>query len=54
MLLGMGALILLVSYQAFIHLLIYPPLVACLVAFGCAGPLGLLRRSLLVATRGGR
>ena len=50
-LLGMGALILLVSYEVFLHLLIYPPLVACLVAFGCAGPLGLLRRSLVASAR---
>jgi PAS domain S-box-containing protein len=50
-LVGMVALVLAVSYLAFLHLLLYPPLVACLVAFGCAGLLGLLRRSLVASAR---
>ncbi|MEO8594237.1 MAG: CHASE2 domain-containing protein [Candidatus Solibacter sp.] len=50
-LLGMAAFILIVCYAVFLQLLIYPPLVTCLVAFGCAGPLGLLRRSLVASAR---
>jgi PAS domain S-box-containing protein len=50
-LVGMVALILLTSYLAFLHLLLYPPIVACLVAFGCAGLLGLSRRSLVASAR---
>ena len=50
-LVGMVVLVLVASYLAFLHLLLYPPLVACLVAFGCAGLLGLLRRSLVASAR---
>jgi signal transduction histidine kinase len=50
-LLGMGALVLLASYLAFLKLLFYPPMVACLVAFACAGLLGLSRRSLVASAR---
>jgi signal transduction histidine kinase len=48
---GVAALVLLASYLAFLKLLLDPPMVACLVAFGCAGPLGLLRRSLVASAR---
>ena len=47
----MAALVILVSYLAFLKLLVYPPMVACLVAFACAGLLGLLRRSLVASAR---
>jgi len=50
-LVGMAALVVLASYLAFLKLLFYPPMVACLVAFGCAGLLGLLRRSLVASAR---
>src|SRR5664279_2097567 len=50
-LVGMGALVVAASYLAFLKLLFYPPMVACLVAFGCAGLLGLLRRSLVASAR---
>jgi PAS domain S-box-containing protein len=50
-LLGMGALVVLASYVAFLKLLVYPPLVPCLVAFACAGLLGLMRRSLVASAR---
>ncbi len=50
-LLGMAALVVLASYLAFMKLLLYPPMVACLVAFACAGLLGLLRRSLVASAR---
>src|SRR5450756_831805 len=50
-LLGVAALVLLASYLVFLKLLIDPPMVACLVAFGCAGLLGLLRRSLVASAR---
>ena len=50
-LLGMAALVLLASYLAFLKLLFYPPMVACLVAFACAGLLGLSRRSLVASAR---
>ncbi len=50
-LVGMGALVVLASYVAFLKLLVYPPMVACLVAFACAGLLGLLRRSLVASAR---
>jgi PAS domain S-box-containing protein len=50
-LLAMAALILAVGYLAFLKLLIYPPLVVCLVAFTCAGVLGLLRRSMVASAR---
>src|SRR5450759_3079212 len=50
-LVGVAALVLLASYLAFLKLLFDPPMVACLVAFGCAGLLGLLRRSLVASAR---
>ncbi len=50
-LVGMAALIILASYLAFLKLLLYPPMAACLVAFACAGLLGLLRRSLVASAR---
>jgi signal transduction histidine kinase len=50
-LVGMGALVVAASYLAFLKLLLYPPMVACLVAFACAGLLGLLRRSLVASAR---
>ncbi len=50
-LVGMAALVILASYVAFLKLLLYPPMVACLVAFACAGLLGLLRRSLVASAR---
>jgi len=46
-----AALILLASYIAFTRFLVVPPLVPCLVAYGCAGILTLLRRSLLASAR---
>ncbi len=48
---GMGALVIAASYLSFLKLLLYPPMVPCLVAFGCAGLLGLLRRSLVASSR---
>ncbi len=50
-LLGMGLLVVGGSYAALLHLLVYPPLVPCMVAFGCAGVLGLLHRSLEASAR---
>jgi signal transduction histidine kinase/CHASE2 domain-containing sensor protein len=50
-LIGMAALVILMSYLAFLKLLIYPPMVPCLVAFACAGLLALLRRSLVASAR---
>ena len=50
-LVGMAGLVILVSYLAFLKLLVYPPMVPCLVAFACAGLLGLLRRSLVASAR---
>jgi signal transduction histidine kinase/CHASE2 domain-containing sensor protein len=50
-LLGMAAMVLLASYLAFLKLLFYPPMVVCLVAFACAGLLGLSRRSLVASAR---
>ena len=50
-LVGVAALILTGSYFSFAHLLIVPPLVPCFVAYGCAGILTLLRRSLLASAR---
>ena len=50
-LVGMAALVVLASYLAFLKLLLYPPMVACLVAFACAGLLALLRRSLVASAR---
>jgi signal transduction histidine kinase/CHASE2 domain-containing sensor protein len=48
---GISLLIVAGSYVAFLKLLIDPPMVPCLVAFGCAGPLALLKRSLLASAR---
>jgi signal transduction histidine kinase/CHASE2 domain-containing sensor protein len=48
---GIAAFVAIGSYAAFVKLLIDPPMVPCLVAFGCAGPLGLLRRSLVASAR---
>jgi PAS domain S-box-containing protein len=50
-LVGMGALVVGASYVAFLKLLLYPPMVPCLVAFTCAGLLGLMRRSLMASAR---
>ncbi|MGD0772990.1 MAG: CHASE2 domain-containing protein [Candidatus Solibacter sp.] len=50
-LVGMGALVVVASYVAFLKLLLYPPMVSCLVAFACAGLLGLMRRSLVASAR---
>ena len=50
-LVGMVALVVVASYMAFLHLLFYPPMVASLVAFGCACVLGLSRRSLVASAR---
>jgi PAS domain S-box-containing protein len=50
-LVGMGVLVVAASYLAFLKLLLYPPMVACLLAFTCAGLLGLLRRSLVASAR---
>jgi PAS domain S-box-containing protein len=48
---GMAALILTAGYFAFLKFLVFPPIVPCLVAFGCAGVLGLLQRSLAASAR---
>ncbi|HEV7844228.1 MAG TPA: ATP-binding protein, partial [Pyrinomonadaceae bacterium] len=45
-LVGLLVLILVVSYIAFVHWLIVPPLVPALVSYAIAAPLALLRRSL--------
>jgi PAS domain S-box-containing protein len=50
-LIGMGALVLTASYLAFLEFLVFPPIVPCLVAFACAGILGLLQRSLTASAR---
>ena len=50
-LVAVAALILITSYVAFARLLVVPPLVPCLVAYGCAGILTLLRRSLVASAR---
>jgi signal transduction histidine kinase/CHASE2 domain-containing sensor protein len=46
-----AGLILLAAYVAFTRFLVVPPLVPCLVAYGCAGILTLLRRSLVASAR---
>ena len=46
-----AALILLGGYIAFARLLTAPPMVPCFVAYGCAGILTLLRRSLTASAR---
>ena len=48
---GVAALIVFAGRAAFQYALVYPPMVACLVAFGAAGMLGLLRRSLVASAR---
>ena len=48
---GMGALVMVAGYLAFRYLLVFPPIVPCLVAFVCAGVLGLLQRSLTASAR---
>jgi signal transduction histidine kinase/CHASE2 domain-containing sensor protein len=50
-LVGVAGLILLACYLAFTRFLLVPPLVPCMVAYGCAGILTLLRRSLLASAR---
>jgi PAS domain S-box-containing protein len=50
-LVGVAALILIACYIAFARGLVVPPLVPCLVAYGCAGILTLLRRSLVASAR---
>jgi signal transduction histidine kinase/CHASE2 domain-containing sensor protein len=50
-LLGIAGLVIVVSYLAFLKLLVYPPTVPCLVAFACAALLSLLRRSLVASAR---
>ena len=52
--LALGAVAALVVFggrMAFDYALVFPPIVACLAAFGCAGMLGLLRRSLVASAR---
>jgi signal transduction histidine kinase/CHASE2 domain-containing sensor protein len=48
---GVVGAVVLASYLAFVELLVFPPLAPCLVAFACAGILGLLRRSLVASAR---
>jgi PAS domain S-box-containing protein len=50
-LLGMAALIVFGGRLAFQQAQIFPPIVPCLVAYGAAGVLGLLRRSLVASGR---
>ena len=50
-LLAVGALIVTACYVAFTRMLAVQPLVPCLVAYGCAGILTLLRRSGAVKNR---
>uniref|UniRef100_Q01NN6 histidine kinase n=1 Tax=Solibacter usitatus (strain Ellin6076) TaxID=234267 RepID=Q01NN6_SOLUE len=50
-LIGMAGLIVAVGYLAFLKLLVFPPIVPCLVAFMCAGVLGLLQRSMTASAR---
>ncbi|HEY1497836.1 MAG TPA: CHASE2 domain-containing protein [Candidatus Solibacter sp.] len=50
-LIGMGALIIAAGYLAFLKLMVFPPIVPCLVAFMCAGVLGLLQRSMTASAR---
>jgi two-component system phosphate regulon sensor histidine kinase PhoR len=50
-LVAVAGLILLVSFVAFSRFLVVPPIVPCFVAFGCAGILTLLRRSLVANAR---
>ena len=51
MLIGIAALVIVAGYIAFLKFLVFPPLVPCLVAFGCAGLLGLLQRSMTASAR---
>ena len=48
---GVAGLSLLGCYVAFSRLLLVPPIVPCFVAYGCAGILTLLRRSLVASAR---
>jgi len=48
---GVAALILLACYLSFTLALVVPPMVPCFVAYGCAGILTLLRRSLVASAR---
>ena len=48
---AVAASILIASYVAFSRLLVVPPIVPCFVAFGFAGILTLLRRSLVASAR---
>ena len=48
---AVAALVVFGGRALFQYALVYPPIVACLVAFGCAGILGLLRRSLVASAR---
>jgi PAS domain S-box-containing protein len=50
-LVAVAVVILLASYISFTRFLVVPPLLPCLVAYGCAGILTLLRRSLLASAR---
>ncbi|HTP35608.1 MAG TPA: CHASE2 domain-containing protein [Candidatus Acidoferrales bacterium] len=50
-LVGVAALILLGCYLSFTLALVVPPIVPCFVAYGCAGILTLLRRSLVASAR---
>ncbi len=50
-LIGMAALIVAAGYLAFMKFLVFPPILPCLVAFGCAGVLGLLQRSMTASAR---
>jgi PAS domain S-box-containing protein len=47
----MVVLIVAAGYLAFLELFVFPPIVPCLVAFGCAGVLGLLQRSMTASAR---
>jgi PAS domain S-box-containing protein len=48
---GMAAAIVLGGRAMFQFAHVFPPIIACLVAFACAGVLGLLRRSLVASAR---
>ena len=48
---GMATAIVLGARALFQYGLAFPPMIACLVAFACAGVLGLLRRSLVASAR---
>ncbi len=46
---GVAIGVVVASYLAFVHLLMFPPMTPCLVSFASAGVLGLLRRSLVTS-----